>query len=398
MTREEFITLLRADLMHLDDFNSLRNSPLLHLLCSAAHSPSSVVLQNRLVSSIHQIRYAPSSNAQRFYQILHYRYIEHLSQTEVAFQLGISERQLRREQTNAIELLAEQLWQEIEHIEQTLPEPGLTPALYQAEDQGIVNAEMDWLRQQLPRGSCDIEETLAKILIDATTLAADYHVGISHEYCKEMGTAAAPPVALRQSFLTVLTAIVPKIAHQQIHITAQRHAAEVHIGVDVAELNSAIDNDSVNRIQIAHQILSPFGGSVQLHHMPPLHVSLRVPTVNSVTVLVVDDNPDATGLMHRYAQESRFHIITSNNGLETLRLACEDKVKAILIDIMMPEIDGWDLLAELRHHPETQNIPVAVCSVLPQAELSRVLGARMFIQKPLTQEVFLKSLDLLTSA
>jgi CheY-like chemotaxis protein len=398
MKREDFITALRTALMHIDDFNTLRTSPLLHLLSPTAQSPSPVVLQNRLVSAIHAIRYAPSTHAQRFYEILHFRYVEHLPQTDVAFQLGISERQLRREQTNAIELLAEHLWPETADSGRSVPEPDPLLASEQLENQGLIHAEMDWLRQQLPRGSCPIEETLTKIVVDATALAATYHVKITHEFCKGLGMAAAPSLALRQSLLTLLTAIVPRIPHQQIHITARSSTAEAQIKIDLPEMSSAIDDDGVHRIQIAHQILRSFGGNVELHQAVPLHLSLQVPTVNSVPILVVDDNPDATGLMRRYAQESRFHIITTNNGLETLRLASEDKVKAILIDIMMPEIDGWDLLAELRHHPTTQTIPVAVCSVLPQAELSRVLGARMFIQKPVTQEAFLEALDLLTSA
>jgi CheY-like chemotaxis protein len=257
---------------------------------------------------------------------------------------------------------------------------------------------MDWLRQQLAPGSCQVEEALAKILVDVTALATNYHVRITHEYGKGLGMAAVPPVALRQSVLTVLSAIVPKIAHQKIHVTAQRTAAEVHIRIGLGELGSTFDEECASRVRVAHQILSPFGGSVELHGPQLHHVSLRAPAVSSVPVLVVDDNPDATELMQRYVQGSRFRIVTTNDGRETLLLACEDKVKAILIDIMMPEIDGWDLLAELRHHPATQDIPVAVCSVLPQHELSDVLGARMFIQKPLTQEVFLKALELLTSA
>jgi CheY-like chemotaxis protein len=404
MTREDFIAALRTALMQLDDFNSLRNSPLLLLLAPAGHSPSPVTLQDRLVSAIHELRYASGTNAQRSHDILYYRYVEHLPQLDVAFQFGISERQLRREQANAIELLAERLWQAIPDAERSLPENVPPPAAGQAaapartDDQSVIDTEMDWLRQQLPPGSCQVEEALAKVVGDVAALAANYHVQITCEYSADLGTAAVPPVALRQSVLTVMTAIVPKIVQQTLRVAARRTTAEVQVLVELSEPGAAIDDDCASRIRIAHQILSPFGGRVELHGPHPSHVALYAPTVSSVPVLVVDDNPDATELVQRYAQGSRFRVVTTNDGRETLRLACEDEVKAILIDIMMPQIDGWDLLATLRHHPATQAIPVAVCSVLPQHELSDVLGARMFIQKPLTQEVFLKALDVLTSA
>lgn len=400
MTREDFVGALRAALMQLDDFSSLRNSPLLPLLCPSAHSPSPVALQERLIAVIRGLRYATSANTQRYYEVLHYRYVEHLSQSDVAFQLGISERQLRREQTNAIELLAEHLWRDNEAAEDTAENP--MPASGRTEEQELIHSEMDWLRQQLTRGSCQVEEALLKSLLDVTALAENYEVRITHQVHPEVGSAAVPLLALRQSLLTVLTALVPKVTHQALHLTARRTGAEVQIRIELAETGKAVDEVCANHVQIAHQILSPFGGRVRFGgslqpDSPPSHVALRFPTVNSVPVLVVDDNPDATGLLQRYAQDSRFHVLTTNNGLETLRLACEDKVRAILLDIMMPEIDGWDLLAELRHHPTTQHIPVAICSVLPHAELSAVLGARMFIQKPLSQESFLRALDVLTS-
>ncbi len=69
----------------------------------------------------------------------------------------------------------------------------------------------------------------------------------------------------------------------------------------------------------------------------------------------------------------------------------------LVLDVMMPETDGWSLLAQWRHHPATQAIPVAVCTILPQQELSRVLGAKLFMQKPVTQEQFLETLAALTA-
>jgi CheY-like chemotaxis protein len=60
---------------------------------------------------------------------------------------------------------------------------------------------------------------------------------------------------------------------------------------------------------------------------------------------------------------------------------------------MMPGIDGWDLLAQLRHHPLTCDIPVLVCTVLPQEELALSLGASGFVRKPTTRQSFRQALE-----
>lgn len=403
MTRDEFVAALRAALMQLDDFSSLRSSPLLPLLCTPPYSPTPVGLQNRLLDAVEELRYAPGPNTQRLYEVLHFRYVEHLPQTDVAFQLGISERQLRREQMNAIELLAERIWQATAAVQQPPAAPGQVALTARADDRSVIGSEMDWLRQQLAPGECYVGQALAKTLADVAALTVSYgvRIGLHNERDDrddhDLGLAAVPPVALRQAVLTVLTALVPRLAQQEIQLSAARGGVETRIRFAFDGRGRAIDDTCAGSIQAANQILNPFGGRVELRQGLPAHVEISVPTVNSVPVLVVDDNPDATALMQRFAQGSRFHVVCTNDAHEALFLACEHGAKAILIDIMMPQVDGWDLLAELRHHPATQHIPVAVCSVLPQHELSRVLGARMFIQKPLTQDVFLRTLDALTA-
>jgi CheY-like chemotaxis protein len=60
---------------------------------------------------------------------------------------------------------------------------------------------------------------------------------------------------------------------------------------------------------------------------------------------------------------------------------------------MMPEIDGWELLGKFRHHPQTGQIPIIVCTILSQKELALSLGASGFIHKPVTRQNLLLELD-----
>ena len=77
-------------------------------------------------------------------------------------------------------------------------------------------------------------------------------------------------------------------------------------------------------------------------------------------ILVVDDNPDMTftvvdGLC-AISDEYKFHA--ANSGAEALKIAKKDKIDMILLDIMMPGMDGWTVAAELKSDPKTTNIPI----------------------------------------
>jgi CheY-like chemotaxis protein len=65
----------------------------------------------------------------------------------------------------------------------------------------------------------------------------------------------------------------------------------------------------------------------------------------------------------------------------------------ILLDVMMPGMDGWELLQRLRTRSETSMIPVVICSVIKDPELAFAMGASRYILKPVTREMFLTMLQ-----
>lgn len=103
-------------------------------------------------------------------------------------------------------------------------------------------------------------------------------------------------------------------------------------------------------------------------------------------VLLADDNPDMRGYTGRLLRE-RYEVIAVSNGAEALRSALATPPDLILSDIMMPELDGFGLLKELRAHPETRTIPVVLVSARAGEE-SRVeglsSGADDYLIKPFT--------------
>jgi len=63
------------------------------------------------------------------------------------------------------------------------------------------------------------------------------------------------------------------------------------------------------------------------------------------------------------------------------------------LDVLMPNLDGWELLASLRQSPLTGTIPVIVCSVIRREELAHTLGAAAHLSKPVKDQQFLEALD-----
>jgi CheY-like chemotaxis protein len=65
--------------------------------------------------------------------------------------------------------------------------------------------------------------------------------------------------------------------------------------------------------------------------------------------------------------------------------------------VMMPRVDGWEMLGRLRQHPRTAHIPVVIVTILAQEELALSLGAKAHLLKPVTQATFLSVLDQLSA-
>jgi CheY-like chemotaxis protein len=118
-----------------------------------------------------------------------------------------------------------------------------------------------------------------------------------------------------------------------------------------------------------------------------------VPAVAQVPVLVIDDNADTLQLLQRYTMGTRFRFMGSRDPEQALERAAEASPSVIVLDVMMPEIDGWKVLGRLREHPVTGGVPIVVCTILAQKELALSLGASGFIRKPMTRQEFLGCLD-----
>ncbi len=100
-------------------------------------------------------------------------------------------------------------------------------------------------------------------------------------------------------------------------------------------------------------------------------------------VLVIDDDPDAVYLLRENLNPDEFDIIGSRSGEDGLRLARQQQPRAILLDILLPEADGWQVLHDLKNDPATSHIPVILLTIVDKKALGFRLGAQAYLLKPL---------------
>jgi signal transduction histidine kinase/CheY-like chemotaxis protein len=103
-------------------------------------------------------------------------------------------------------------------------------------------------------------------------------------------------------------------------------------------------------------------------------------------VLVVDDDATARELIADQLKVEGFSVITAAGGLEGLKLAKDLRPIAITLDVMMPDLDGWSVLAALRQDAELAEIPVIMVTILDEQRRAASLGAVGYLTKPIDRE------------
>ena len=107
-------------------------------------------------------------------------------------------------------------------------------------------------------------------------------------------------------------------------------------------------------------------------------------------VLIVDDEPNNLQLLKLMLHELDYNLSFANNGLRALQLAEENSPDLVLLDIMMPEVDGWEVLTQMKDHPQLSEIPVILQTALQSKEdfnRGLSLGAYYYVTKPIDRDL-----------
>ena len=112
-------------------------------------------------------------------------------------------------------------------------------------------------------------------------------------------------------------------------------------------------------------------------------VATLAAAARSNTVLVIDDDTDVRDLMRRFLAKEGFDVVTAAGGAEGLRLARELMPAVITLDVIMPDVDGWHVMQELKADPELATIPVVIITIIDEKNKGYALGATDYMSKPI---------------
>ena len=113
----------------------------------------------------------------------------------------------------------------------------------------------------------------------------------------------------------------------------------------------------------------------------------------SPTILVVDDDTPIRSLLRQELGEAGYQVQEASNGKAALDMVRLSKPDLIILDVMMPEINGFDVAAVLKNDPATMDIPIIILSIVQDKERGLRIGVDRYLTKPINTEQLFHEVD-----
>lgn len=408
LTKAEFTRQVLNAYEHLYDLVYLRSHPLLEALAADAGPGAKEKawhLHHTLLKAIGELDPGPeapvSSHEWRRYQLATLRYVAGLSPQSVADQLAISRSTYYRDHDATIEAIAEILW--ARYCAQVEASSGLPAARGQnpASRRDLLLSEAT--RAAGGGGKAQVGTVLSGVLGLLASRLSERHLEAQVSLPSDLPSAVVDPSLLRQMLLGMLGHLIEHAERARVVVTASSEPQSLLLSLAVEPpeaVQPAPTEEIEKRVASLNDLAGLCGAGVEPRYpgRSLTGFAVRLPAGARRTVLVVDDNRDALELFRRYLIAQGYQAVTAQTAQEALTLARELQPYAITLDLMMPGQDGWDVLQTLLNQPGTRHIPVVVCSVLQERELALSLGAAAFLEKPVSGETLISTLDALEEA
>jgi CheY-like chemotaxis protein len=379
---DEFERLVRDALSNLYDYSVLETHPLNAYFPKPQNEDRGHYLNRLLQETIDTLR--PSgkegslaTDEQRPYLVLHGRYVEGLSLTELQNRLALGERQLRRLQSRSIHALASMLWDQVFQKADTDQPEGNNPFSYAPRQEPV----------HIPdaiQGVLDIFQKRA------------HEIQFVNQIAPNLPLIQTDRVILRQILISMINLAINISDGSAIHIDAQLEQGWLNISVSVkADDESAYQLiKKQGLLESSRYWVQQLNARLQLlqpgeDHDRVVALALYAPHEWQPGVYVVEDPESSIRLYDRYLRRRHFQVIGIQDARRVMEMAPKDQPQAIILDIMMPALDGWEVLQMIKAHPHTRHIPVVVCSAWGDANLALSLGASAFLRKPISAQQLL---------
>ncbi len=388
---------VRNVLAHLYDPAYLQNHPLAEMLPQQEASGGvtrAQALRRLLLDCLDRLAPEASSGeapeAARAYAILTYRYIDGLSTEVIAAKLALSRRQTYREHGRGIEAIASMLQQMGAAQGSSAEVPGRLDA---------AREEVRRLRGVAHPKALSLAEVMSGVVRTVDPVMRQREIRPVVTQAADVPQVLADRGMARQALLNLFGLAIEAGVLGSLSVRLLSNGASVCVEIDgrrqpdraspPASVNSGRDVD----FTVTRALIDAQGGSLEVDAAGVRWTArMLLPTAEKLTLLVIDDNTDLISLLRRYLAGYDAIVVGASDGESALRLARDLRPRLIVLDIMMPDLDGWEVLQRLRALPETRDVPIIVCSVLHQTQMALAMGASTYLTKPISQREFLRAL------
>ena len=166
-------------------------------------------------------------------------------------------------------------------------------------------------------------------------------------------------------------------------LALSRRLAEAHGGS--IEVSSRLDVGS------RFEVILP-GSRAERPPAPASTGSEVLPDRTSMTILVIEDDPGAVRLLRAYLEGEGYDVVVATDGEAGIAAARASSPAAIILDVLLPGIDGWEVLRQLKSDAGLRDIPVVVATVVDERNIAMRLGAVDYFLKPIVPEALLTRL------
>ena len=382
VTEADFRKLVKEALEHLYDPAYLATHPLLPQLATITNTSRltrAQKLRGTLKEAIEAIRPQQDLPATapewRSYLALRYRYVQGMSLGQVESELGLSLRQLQRELHKGLDAVTTLLWEMRaadggEETDRLLSETG--------EIQELRNEMNQW---HLSREACEVRILLDDAQWMLRPFLSQGALNLRVELPASLSPVLVDVTLTRQALFQILRLVWQHAGENEVLLQASARDNQVEI---VMQCQACVIDPHAPEWQMAQLLFEQQGGMLAAEALTGTgaKVVIHLPQANPPRVLIIDDNLATHQLFERYLAPHFYEVAHAYSGSDALPLVAETSPHIIILDVMMPTVDGWQVLRDLTKNPLTAAIPIIICSVLMEPELAVSLGARAYLKKP----------------
>jgi CheY-like chemotaxis protein/HAMP domain-containing protein len=278
--------------------------------------------------------------------------------------------------------------------------------------------------------------TLENIIESITPLAGEKQIEIVQEIPEDLPPLESDEIRVSQILQNLVANAVKFTDAGSVTVSVEREQQKISVriadtGIGIAENDlpyifdefRQVDGTSARRhegsglgLAIARKAARMLGGEIAVTSAPtvgstftltlpvawqgtaPVYEPIAIRQTSAAkskrkTILVVDDEPEVAAMISRYLLQEGYNALTATSGAEALELAARELPFAITLDIIMPDMDGWEVLQGLKKAPETKEIPVIIVSISEDKETGFALGAVGYVTKPVSKKQLVSEIE-----